>query len=264
MVSALEFLLRRDRLVMTGALLLTVVMAWAWLIAGAGMERNAVAMTRMYAVGEMVMQPVTWTVGYAAVIFAMWWIMMIAMMLPSAAPTLLLAAAINRKTQPDRAPYGTSAYFALGYLTAWAVFSLVAVAAQWGLAESDLLSPMLHATTPAVVGLLLSAAGIWQFTPWKKACLTHCRSPLQFLVQRHRKGNASGFVMGIEHGMYCLGCCWAMMGLLFAGGVMNLYWIVGLALYVAAEKLLREGQIIRRVAGGALVLWGLAIMAAVL
>jgi len=243
-----------------GALLLIVALTWAWLIAGAGMDENAVAMTRMYAVDNMVMQPVAWTVGYASVMFAMWWIMMIAMMLPSAAPTILLAAAINRRTQPDRAPYGTSASFALGYLAAWAAFSFLAVAAQWGLAESDLLSPMFRATSPAVAGVLLSAAGIWQFTPWKKACLKHCRSPLQFLLQRHRRGNAGGLVTGIEHGMYCLGCCWSMMGLLFVGGMMNLYWIVGLTLYVAAEKLLRAGQFIRQVVGGALILCGLAIL----
>ncbi|MGQ0657945.1 MAG: DUF2182 domain-containing protein [Chromatiales bacterium] len=262
MAPALELLLKRDRWLMTAGLALIVLLAWGYLLAGAGMGMNGLDMTRMYAGQGMTMQPSTWTLGYAVLMFLMWWIMMTAMMLPGAAPTILLAAAVNRKAQPERGPYGASGFFTLGYLIVWAFFSLLAVAAQWGLTEYGILSPtMVRSTSPVLAGGLLIAAGVWQFTPLKQACLRHCRSPIQFLVQRRRNGNAGCLAMGMEHGTYCLGCCWFMMALLFVGGVMNLYWVVGLAFYVWAEKMLPAGQGLRRVAGVALLLWGIAVSA---
>lgn len=260
----LESILKRDRWVMTAGFALVVALAWGYLLAGAGMGMSAVEMTRMASgegIGSAVMQPAVWTVGYAVLMFFMWWIMMVAMMLPSATRTILLAAALNRKARPDRAPYGAAGFFAAGYLVAWAFFSLAAVAAQWGLAEGGLIRSMLRSTSPFLASGFLVAAGLWQFTPVKRACLRHCRSPVEFLIRRRRKGNAGSLAMGIEHGAYCLGCCWFLMALLFVGGAMNLYWIVGLAAYVVAEKMLPAGQRIGRIAGTGLVFWGLGLMA---
>ena len=266
----LESILKRDRWVVIGGLALVVALAWGYLLAGAGLGMSALDMARMSPdegmqmdVSSSAMQPAAWTYGYALLLFLMWWIMMVAMMLPSATPIILLAAALNRKASPDRLPYGASGFFAAGYLLIWALFSVVAVAAQWSLMASGLLSP-LQSTSPALAGGLLVAAGLWQLTPIKQACLRQCRSPVKFLTQRRRKGNAGSLVMGMEHGAYCLGCCWFLMALLLAGGVMNLYWIIGLAVYILGEKLLPFGQRIGRIAGVGLVCWGLGLLTGLL
>jgi len=241
---SLESILRRDRRIVMGGLVLLVAVSWGYLLAGAGME----------------MEPVQWTPGYALLMFMMWWIMMGAMMLPSAAPVILLVAALNRRARPERRPYGTAGSFATGYLIAWAGYSLAAVAAQWWLTQNGLLSAMMQTTTAQLAGAFLIAAGLWQFTPMKDVCLRHCRSPVQFLTERRRKGNRGGLAMGMEHGTYCLGCCWLLMALLFVGGVMSLIWILGLTLYVVGEKLLPAGERMGRLAGAALLLWGLALI----
>ncbi len=229
-------------------------LGWGYLLAGAGMPMPAKSAVEALA-------PAPWTLGYAAVNFFMWWIMMAAMMLPSAAPTILLSAALNRKAAPERTPYGTSGWFTAGYLAAWALFSLVAVAAQWALAVSGLLSSSMSATSPILAGVLLIAAGLWQFTPAKRACLGHCRSPMHLLTRKRRPGNLGALLMGAENGATCLVCCWFLMTLLFVGGVMNLVWIVGLSLYVLVEKLLPAGQRLGRLAGAALVVWGVGLLA---
>lgn len=254
----LEYFLKRDRWVVIGVLTLAVVLAWAHLFAGAGMDMSATTMTRMYG-EEMLMPAITWTPGYVLLMFWMWWIMMTAMMLPSAAPVLLLVAALNRSAQPGRLPYGATGLFAAGYLTAWGGFSLIAVAAQWWLTENGALSAMMQATNGKLAGGSLIAAGLWQFTSIKGVCLRRCRSPAQFLTERRRTGKHRGLLMGMEHGVQCLGCCWLLMALLFVGGVMNLYWIAGLALFVLVEKLLPAGVWFGRVAGLLLTLWGLAV-----
>lgn len=254
----LESILRHDRWVVAGGLVLVLAIAWGVLLSGAGTGMSALAMTRMPQ--DMDMPLLAWTPGYAVSLFFMWWIMMAAMMLPSASPVLLLVAALNRKARPDRLPYGPTGLFAAGYLIAWACFSLAAVAVQLWLTQRGVLSGMMHATSGKLAGGLLIAAGLWQFTPIKHACLRHCRSPAQFLSQRRRKGDYGGLAMGMEHGAACLGCCWLLMALLFVGGVMNLYWIVGLAVYALGEKLLPAGQRIGKPVGALLALWGAAIL----
>jgi len=256
----LESILKRDRWVSMGGLALIAALAWGYLLSGTGMDMSALEMTHMTSDEGMDRGSTTWTLSYALLMFFMWWIMMVAMMLPSATPTILLAMALNRKAHPDRRPYGASGFFAAGYLISWAGFSLVAVAGQWGLAESGLLSSTMQITTPALAGAFLITAGLWQLTPIKRACLRHCRSSVRFLTQRRRKGDAGSLVMGMEHGAYCLGCCWFLMALLFVGGIMNLYWIMGLTIYVLSEKVLPAGQRIGQIAGVGLVLWGLALL----
>lgn len=249
----------RDRLLLMAGLLAVLGMAWGWLLVGAGMDMNAFEMTAMAGMDGWLMQPAVWTPAYAALIFVMWWVMMIAMMLPSAAPVLLLFTRVNRAHRSARAPLTASACFASGYVLAWGGFSAVATALQWGLETVRLLSPMLE-TSPRWLGAaILLAAGLWQLSPLKAACLRHCRTPLGFLIGRWRAGTWGALCMGLEHGAFCLGCCWFLMLLLFFGGVMNLYWIVGLAAFVLLEKTVPRGHRFGRSAGLALVVWGVAL-----
>ncbi len=250
---------RADRAAVLLAVALVCGLCWAYLAAGAGMEMMARAV---------------WTPAYAGLMFAMWWIMMIAMMLPSALPMLLLFARLyrgagNRAGNADGSgvasgPHGWGAptfVFAAAYAVAWAGFSLVAVAAQWGLEAADLISPMLQSTSPLLGGLILIAAGLYQLTPLKQMCLRHCRNPLQFLLGRWRDGAAGAFRMGLAHGAFCVGCCWFLMALLFFGGVMNLMWIAGLTLLVLLEKTLPAGRWLGAGLGVALLGWGGAVLA---
>jgi predicted metal-binding membrane protein len=211
------------------------------------------------------MTPAVWTTGYAILIFSMWWIMMVAMMLPSATPTLLLFARINRKERIRGRPYVPTAAFAAGYLAIWGGFSAIAAGLQWGLERYGLLSSMMQTGTSSVwlgAGLLI-AAGIWQLTPVKTVCLRHCRAPFSFLANHWHPGRAGALRMGVEHGTYCLGCCWFLMGLLFVGGIMNIYWILGLSVLVLAEKTMPMGLWLGRIVGVGLVAWGATLLATV-
>lgn len=252
----IEDLLKRDRLVVAMALVTVAGLSWAWLMAGAGMGMNALEMTRHSLMDMPSARPAPWSPAYAVLMLSMWWIMMVAMMLPSVTPVVLLAAAVNRRARPGQAPYGSSAAFVTGYLLAWGGFSLLAVAMQWGLERTGLLNAMGVSTSQRLAGALLLVAGLWQFSPWKQACLAHCRQPVEFLSQHHRPGQRGALLMGAHHGLYCLGCCWFLMVLLFVGGVMNLRWIIGLTIYVWVEKAAPGGPLLARVLGAALSAWG--------
>ena len=255
----LERALRRDRLLVVICLIFVTCLAAAYILAGAGMDMSAWQMSKpMRHMGAMAFTP--WSASHAVIMFLMWWVMMIAMMLPSATPTILLATALNRRSQAESPPYGSTAMFSLGYLLAWAGFSAIAVLAQWALERSSMLSMHLETLPSTLSGGLLLLAGIWQLTPLKAACLRHCRSPADFLVQHRRSGTLGALTMGAHHGLYCLGCCWALMTLLFVGGVMNLAWIVGLAFFVLVEKLVPVGAQFGRLSGVVLVLAGLYVL----
>jgi len=257
---SVENLLRRDRLVVAGALLLVAATAWAWLLAGAGMDMSAFEMTRHSTMEMPWLRPTQWTTAYAILMFLMWWAMMVAMMLPAATPVVLLAAALNRRSNTGQAPFGPTTAFAAGYLLAWGGFSATAVLTQWGLERSGLLSPMMVSASTTFTGLVLLSAGLWQFSPWKASCLRHCRSPVEFLTRHRRPGVPGALGMGGRHGLYCLGCCWFLMALLFVGGVMNLYWIIGLTIYVWVEKSWPGGPFAARIMGVLLVVSGLLVL----
>jgi predicted metal-binding membrane protein len=202
--------------------------------------------------------PARWSLEYAGIMVSMWWVMMIAMMVPSAAPMILLYAAIARRQREKGSdallPTGI---FAWGYVAVWGSFSVIAAVLQWGFEAAGILSPMImNSTSLLFSAAILVAAGLYQLTPPKQACLRHCRGPIQFLMGHWRPGRLGAFRMGVEHGAYCLGCCWALMALLFFGGVMNLYWIAGLAVIVLMEKTIPSGDTLAKVIGGLLVLWG--------
>jgi len=256
----IERLIRKDRWIVAAALVLVSLLAWAWLLSGAGMGMDAFEMTRHSRMPMDMLAPPDWTAAYILLMFFMWWIMMIAMMLPSATPTILLAAAINRRSKATTPPFGPTSLFMLGYLLAWGIFSVIAVTAQWWMQENGWLNNMLVGQSNTINGLLLLAAGLWQFTPWKYACLSHCKSPVEFLSSQRHDGALGALQTGLSHGSYCLGCCWFLMALLFVGGVMNLFWIIGLSIYVWVEKILPGGHTISRLMGGFLALWGLAVL----
>jgi predicted metal-binding membrane protein len=249
--SALERALRHDRLIVAVGLAAAVALAWIYLAAGAGIDMSMAGMP---------MEPMPWSPPYAALMFTMWWVMMVAMMVPSAAPTVLLLTAIKRK-QAAVSPSVEAWVFLSGYLLIWAGFSLVAALAQWGLERAGLLSMGMASTSATFGGVILLAAGLYQFTPVKTACLRYCQSPVLFLSRHWRAGASGALRMGLQHGGYCLGCCWLLMVLLFVAGVMNLVWIVGIAAYVACEKLLPLGQRLSRAVGVALIVAGTIVLA---
>lgn len=251
--SIIEATMRRDRIVVVSALAAVVVLAWGYLLAGAGMG--------MHEMDGMVMaRHPSWTPDYVAVVLLMWAVMMAAMMLPSAAPMILLFGTIARRRRGKEDNAADAGVFGIGYVAVWATSSLVAVALQFALDRAALLSPMMNTTSTVLAGSVLIGAGVYQWTPLKQACLRRCRSPLDFLMTEWREGRRGAFVMGLRHGAYCLGCCWVLMLLLFVGGIMNIAWIAGIALFVLVEKLAPAGHWIGRAAGVALVLWGIATL----
>jgi predicted metal-binding membrane protein len=230
-------------------LVLVPVVSWTWIVI---MARD------MY--GPMTgasawMMTLDWDVRHLLLLWAMWAVMMTGMMLPSAAPLLLLYGAAARRSSPQTAARQTYA-LAAGYLAAWSTFSLGATALQRALASLLLLSPMMEAANSRVSAALLLIAGVYQWTPLKNACLHACQSPLGFLMGRWRSGGRGAFWMGLEHGSHCVGCCWALMLLLFAGGVMNVLVIVVLTAFVVLEKLVPVGRLGARISGAFLIAAG--------
>jgi predicted metal-binding membrane protein len=258
-LPALERLVRRDRAVAAIAMLLLAGLAWLSLVRmRSEMGGGGVRMAGMVMLGME-----SWSAVELFQLFLMWATMMVAMMLPSAAPMILLVAGIQRRRQERASPAPSTAIFAAGYLLVWTAFSAVAAAVQYGLHRAALLSPAMASTSPVLGGLLLVTAGVYQFLPFKSTCLTHCRSPLHFLQHDWREGSAGALLMGVHHGVYCLGCCWALMALLFVAGVMNLLWVAVIAGLVLLEKVARFGPWIGQLAGLMLIGWGVWMLVGV-
>ena len=250
----LERLLRRDRLVTGAALVGASLLAWGYILAGAGMEMPVMRMNTASMPGMAM--PIEWTPSYFALMLAMWATMMVAMMLPSAAPMVLLYTTIERRRR-QVSPFAATATFVAAYLVVWGAFSIVATCLQWMLDHWALLSPMMATTNGLVAGAVLIAAGVYQVTPLKQACLRSCQSPLEFISDNWSGGP---FRMGLRHGTYCVGCCWMIMLLLFVVGIMNLFWVAIISAFVLAEKAMPRGQWLRYGVGAALVIWGVWIL----
>lgn len=236
------------------------------LLVGAGLALAAgLGLWLTFAAGDRLMSaaaPPPASIAYAMLLFIMWWAMMMAMMLPSALPALLGFSAISRKI-PGQGAAALPA-FAAGYAAVWTAFSAAAMVLQIVTTRVVPLTGMMAVASAAIGGGLLAAAGAYQLTPLKDACLRQCQQPVFFLARRWRNGAAGAFRLGLGHGVHCLGCCWVLMLLLFYGGVMELTWIVGLAVYVAAEKLIPARLRFDRAAGFALLLWGAFVLAGAL
>lgn len=257
--AALKSVLERDRALVIVGLLAIAGLAWTYIVYVAG------DMTGMGDGGTAALPQVNpWGLADLLLTFVMWSVMMVAMMVPSAAPMVLLFASVNRKRRQSTSPYVPTAFFLLGYLIAWTGFSAMATLLQWGLHTAALLSPMMVSTSPLLGGLLLTAAGVFQFTQLKRACLSHCRSPAHFFMGEWREGKAGALVMGLKHGTYCVGCCWVLMALLFVAGVMNLLWVAAITVFVLVERVLPRGDVVGQVAGIVLIVAGVVLGAGML
>ena len=251
-MTAIERAVKRDRVIVMTSLVVLAAAAWgytgylAW-----KMEDMDMGM-------EMSMpQMQTWTLVDLVLLFVMWTVMMVAMMVPSAAPMVLMFANVQRQRQKQQRPFVPTSIFLLGYLIVWTAFSLIATLAQWGLHSAALLSPMMISTSSLFGGVLLMIAGLFQWTPLKHTCLKHCRSPLGFFTAEWREGTRGALVMGLKHGSYCTGCCWALMALLFVAGVMNLFWVAIIAVFVLIEKIIPKGHWVSKASGLVLIGWGI-------
>ena len=260
---AVEHLLRRDRAITITALGILCGLAWLYIVSGAGLGMDARDMASLALLpsggGHDMMGGPAWSLGVGALFVAMWWVMMIAMMVPSAAPTILLYARVHRharaqgRISDDIAPIGA---FVMGYLCVWLIYAFAATALQWMLVNLGVVSAMtIGSRSQWLSGGILLAAGLYQFTPLKQACLSHCRSPAAFLSRYWKPGRSGALRLGMMHGAYCVGCCWLLMTLLFVGGVMNVVWIAAITLLVLAEKLLPPGPWVARIAGTIFAIW---------
>ena len=280
--SALEQVLRKDRAIIVAAILIIAAIAWTYTVyvaeTGMGMgsmqtasESDAgtgIAMGEMQeesdgsmgssGMGMAMADMRSWNAADFGMMYVMWAVMMVAMMAPSATPMLLMFATVNRRRKEREAPYVPTGIFLAGYVIVWAAFSLAATGGNWGLHQASLLSSMMGESTSGYLGgSLLVLAGVFQWSPLKYNCLKQCRTPMGFLMTSWREGPRGALRMGLEHGVYCLGCCWALMLLLFVLGIMNLVWIAALAAFVLAEKVAPKAEWVSRISGVLLLGWGI-------
>src|ERR1700724_659491 len=265
--SVLETVLRRDRLLVAGALGVIAALAWTYVLSlAADMDMGAMDMTgfRMVPAGMGIMAPASapWQAVEFVYVFAMWAVMMVGMMTPSAAPMILIYARVGRQASARGKPFAATGWFATGYLLAWVGFALVATAAQWALDRTALLDPKMASASQVFGGIVLIAAGVYQWTPLKDICLAHCQSPLLFIQRQggfHRDPLGS-LLLGLRHGAYCVGCCWVLMALFFVGGVLDVLWIAPISPFVLIQKIAPVGRLISRIAGAGFVAAGTGLV----
>lgn len=271
----LSIVLEKDNLIVYLSIFLIVIITGLYTIFGIGMPMSAIEMTKMSGIFRMsssmemnmnmgsnnMDMKNRWSISMAMSMFLMWWLMMIAMMTPSAAPTLLLFHNLKKIGSEGKKALSYTYLFLFGYLIIWAIFSLIACIIHKFFDTSSITdAAMMQLKSVQFSGILLITAGVYQFTPLKNACLEKCRTPIDFLSSNNRKGAKGSFIMGAHHGLFCLGCCWALMALLFVGGVMNLFWITGLALYVLIEKIIIKAGWLDKIMGLILIFFGTSLL----
>lgn len=253
-------LLRRDRRIAIAALAMLALIAWGYtlwlaeLMQMPGMETPDLRMSASPIAPVMIPHPQPWGAVEVLLLFAMWTIMMAGMMTPSAAPMVLLYAQIRRRAVAGGYRMAGAGWLFAGYLTAWTLFSLAATLAQWALERAALLSASMELTSRPLAAAVLLVAGGYQFTPMKKACLSQCQSPFGVIQRNGGFGSTTSslFALGLRHGAFCVGCCWGLMLVLFAVGIMNAVWLAAIAGFVLLEKLLPAARWPSRTAGVAL------------
>ena len=272
----ISIVLEKDNLIVYLSIILIITITGVYTIFGIGMPMSAIEMTKMSGIFSIpssmdmdmnmgsnnmnmdMNKNMGWSFSMAISMFLMWWLMMIAMMTPSAAPTLLLFHNLKRIGSERKRALCYTYFFLSGYLIVWAIFSLIACILHKFFDNSSITDiGMMQIRSIQFSGTLLIAAGIYQFTPLKNACLEKCRTPIDFLSSNNRKGAQGSFIMGAHHGLFCLGCCWALMALLLVGGVMNLFWITGLALFVLIEKIIIKARWLDKIMGLILIVFGI-------
>jgi len=239
-------LARRDFFALVSALVMLVAVSW-WYLAN---------LPRAMANLSSAMGVKPWTASDFLMMFVMWSVMMIAMMVPTAMRSVLIFARISAQQERRGRPFVSGYWFASGYILIWTAFSAGATVLQWGLDQATLLSPRMALYSPLIGAAIFMMAGAWQLSPLKDTCLSHCRSPVVFLAQNFRPGMFGAVRLGLRHGLYCLGCCWILMGLLFTGGVMNIFWIIAITIFVLVEKLLPPTLKTSRISGMVMLLAG--------
>jgi len=254
----LERLIRRDRALMSLGLAAITLLAWIYLVRETAAMNAMAADAQMHAAMGMADMRM-WGASDWFGLFVMWAVMMVAMMLPSAAPMILLVLGVYRRRGDDQAR-AAAVMFVAGYLVAWTAFSAAAAALQIGLHRAALVAADMRFRSAALSGAVLILAGVYQWLPVKNTCLGHCQSPLRYLSEHWRDGRRGGLIMGLDHGLFCVGCCWLLMVLLFVLGVMNLFWVAALAVFVLLEKLAIRGELLTRAAGVAVAVWGLYLL----
>ncbi|HEY5048786.1 MAG TPA: DUF2182 domain-containing protein [Rhizomicrobium sp.] len=269
--GALSAILKRENWIVASALLMLALLAWAdlaWLAVRMNASMNAPmpGMASMAGMDIHAMAPVLlpWTQSHFFFMFAMWSVMMVGMMTPSASPMILIYGQVARQAHTLGRDFAPACWFAAGYLLSWTAFALAATATQYGLERLALMTPMMAVSNSVFGAAVLIAAGLYQWTPFKESCLAQCRAPLSF-VQAHggfKPGISGSLRLGVLHGAYCIGCCAALMALLFVAGVMNLLWIAALMIFVLAEKVMPGGHMLSRVAGVAAIVAGVWLLAA--
>jgi len=256
---SIESLLQRDRRIVFASVTALTLLAWLYMLHLAGDMKMASAMPNMPNMSAMAYTLHSWTATDFVLIFVMWSVMMVGMMTPSATPMVLIYARVARLAVRDGKPLASTAWFAAGYLLSWTAFSFVATAAQGALERLAWITPTMVAASNEIGGIVLVAAGIYQFTTLKYSCLSRCQSPFAF-VQAHggfRPGTWNALRLGFRHGIYCVGCCWAIMLLLFAVGVMNIFWIAAISIFVLIERTIPVGRWVAGVSGALLVIGGI-------
>jgi len=248
--------LDHDRFVFLLVLALLTVLAWGyllWLWADMGMGGMDMTGLRMIpsGMGSMIPAHTQWLPMEFAWVFAMWTVMMVAMMTPSAAPMFLMYVRMDRQTDVQGTPFTATVWFVVGYFLVWAAFSGLATLVQWVFERTALLDPSMATTSKVVGGLLFVAAGTYQWTRLHEVCLTQCQKPFAFVLSHggFRRDALGSLMLGLRHGAYCVGCCWPLMALLFVGGVMNLLWVVALAVFVFLQKIIPFGGLFARLVG---------------
>jgi len=245
--------INRDQIAVGGGLVIIVIIAWAYMLHVAARMDDAMPMAMQHVMSW------NWIDWWS--MLSMWSVMMVAMMVPSATPTILIYSKVNSSRKEKSLPYVPTSIFLSGYIVSWIAFSVMATIANWAIHTQGLLTGMMGASTSSILGgCLLVAAGIFQWTPWKYACLSHCRTPMGFIMTEWREGLFGAIRMGLKHGAYCVGCCWLLMSLLFVLGIMNLIWVGVLAAFVLVEKLSPKGIWISRVSGLGFFAWGSLIV----
>ena len=254
--SNIEYILKKDRIILVTGLLLVCLLSWWYIIY---LYRQMYPMNMNALFFAMPMTP-DWTTTDFLLLFLMWLVMMIAMMTPSVAPLIFLFAMVNRKKKEQQNPFIPTVYLFAGYFLVWTLFSLLATILQWLLQQVAWLNPEMIITNKILGSLILLAAGLFQFSVLKQRCLQYCQTPIDFIHRKWKEGKKGAFRMGIENGMYCLGCCWVLMVLLFVSGIMNLLWIALISIFVLMEKLVPNTRWISYTAGTVLIVYGVLML----
>lgn len=265
-----EAVLKRDRNIVLAGLTAVILLAAAYLVNMAQSYDKAVKLlfsvciSGDVSVADMGNMPIFEHTSHInngfLTLFAMWAVMQVAMMSPTAVPMILMHTKIQRNRYPDESPFIPTAIFFSGYIIVWAGFSAAIAAVQLILQSSALLSPQMASTSPWLAGGILIAAGLFQFSKLKEVCLNGCRSPVTYFMLEWREGNSGALLMGLKHGLHCVGCCWVLMALLFVAGVMNLLWMSIITMFVLLEKAMPKGELFGKIGGVGMVIWGIALI----